>query len=164
MAQTCRALLHCRTGHRALKSMTEELGVSELPASGSASQFNVKHCGIEYPHGICVAIPPHTELPPERLKQWRSHGVSTASNASFRRRCTFLRRLPFNPLRLASFTKHHVACVFFFVFHLDGLHADYSSFHKHLNSSTFCSLWLGSRCRANPCCFACGVALGSNSN
>ena len=39
------AILHCRTGHRSLKSTTEELGDSELPAGGSASLFMVKHCG-----------------------------------------------------------------------------------------------------------------------
>ena len=33
------ALLHCRTGHRSLKSMTKELGGSELPTGGSASLF-----------------------------------------------------------------------------------------------------------------------------
>ena len=33
-AQTCRAALHCRTGHRGLKSTTEELGDSELPTGG----------------------------------------------------------------------------------------------------------------------------------
>ena len=31
LAQTCRAIVHCRTGHRGSKSMTEELRGSELP-------------------------------------------------------------------------------------------------------------------------------------
>ena len=34
LAKTCRASLHCRPGHRGLKSKTEELGGSELAASG----------------------------------------------------------------------------------------------------------------------------------
>ena len=32
-AQTCRPILHCRTGHRRLKSMTEEVRGSWLPAA-----------------------------------------------------------------------------------------------------------------------------------
>ena len=48
LAQTC-AIIHCHTGHRGLKSMTEELGVPELPTSGSASLFKLKHCGIQFP-------------------------------------------------------------------------------------------------------------------
>ena len=46
LAQTYRAILHCRTGRRGLKSMTEELGDSELSTGGSASVSEVKHCGI----------------------------------------------------------------------------------------------------------------------
>ena len=47
VAQTCRALLDCRTGHRGLKSTTEEFGGSEL-STGSASLCKVKHCGIHF--------------------------------------------------------------------------------------------------------------------
>ena len=46
LAKTCRAILHCRTGHRGLRSTAEEHGGSELPTGGSASLFKVKHCGI----------------------------------------------------------------------------------------------------------------------
>ena len=38
-------------------------GDSELPTSGSASLFKVKHCGIQFPNDLCVARP-HTEIPP----------------------------------------------------------------------------------------------------
>ena len=55
LAQTCRAVLHSRTGHRGLKSTTEELGDSDLPTSGSASLSKVKHCGIKFPYDLCVA-------------------------------------------------------------------------------------------------------------
>ena len=62
------AILHCRTGHRGLKLTSDELG-------GQGSVFRaphkreclivrrVKHCGIQFPHDLCVARP-HTELPP----------------------------------------------------------------------------------------------------
>ena len=45
-AQTCRAIIHCRTGHRRLNSMTEELGSSDLPIRFSASLFILRHCEI----------------------------------------------------------------------------------------------------------------------
>ena len=38
-------------------STTQELGDSELPTGGSASLFNVKHCGIQFPRDLCVARP-----------------------------------------------------------------------------------------------------------
>ena len=67
-AHTCRATLHGRTGHRGLKSVTEELGSSELSTGGSASLFTVKQpirgtAGFCTPNDLCVARP-HTELPP----------------------------------------------------------------------------------------------------
>ena len=55
LAQTCRAILHCRTGHRGLQSTTEELVDSELSTSGSASLLKVKHRGIQFPYDLCVA-------------------------------------------------------------------------------------------------------------
>ena len=55
LAQTCRAIFHCRTGHRSLKSMTEELRDSELPTRGSASLFKVKHSGLQFSYDLCEA-------------------------------------------------------------------------------------------------------------
>ena len=52
MAQTCRAILHCLTGHRALKSVTEKL-------RGVPHCFKVKHCGMWFSCDFCVACP-HT--------------------------------------------------------------------------------------------------------
>ena len=63
VAQTCRAILHCRTDHRSLKSTTEKLGDTELSTSGRASVFKVQHCGIQFLHDLCVARP-HEALPP----------------------------------------------------------------------------------------------------
>ena len=54
-----------RTGHRGLKSMTEELRGLELPTSGSASLLKLKHCGTQFAYDLCVARR-HTELPPQR--------------------------------------------------------------------------------------------------
>ena len=52
LAQTCRANLDCRTGHRCLKSVPEELGGSKHPTAGSASLCKVEHCGV------LVSLPP----------------------------------------------------------------------------------------------------------
>ena len=41
VAKTCRVVLHCRTGHGRLKSMTEELGGSELLTGEGASLSQV---------------------------------------------------------------------------------------------------------------------------
>ena len=49
--QTCRAILHCRTGHRGLKSTTEKLRGSELSTGGSAS------CGDSGLLGACPPFP-----------------------------------------------------------------------------------------------------------
>ena len=43
--------------------MTEDLGGSELATGARASLFEVEHCGILWPCGLCVAWS-HTELPP----------------------------------------------------------------------------------------------------
>ena len=54
-----RALFHCRTDYRRLKSMTQELRGSGLPTSGECLTAQVKHCGIQFLHDPCVAGP-HT--------------------------------------------------------------------------------------------------------
>ena len=48
LAQTCRTISQCRTGHRGLKSMKKELGGSELPIGG------VPHCVLDCGQGVCT--------------------------------------------------------------------------------------------------------------
>ena len=51
-AQTCRAILHCGTGHRGVKSKKEKL---EGPPTSECVTFTVKHSGLQFSNDICVA-------------------------------------------------------------------------------------------------------------
>ena len=68
-------------GSSRLKSITEELGVTEIPTCRCASLFKVKHCGIQFPCGLCGAA--HTQILCHR-------GASSGSRP--RKRITLIRK------------------------------------------------------------------------
>ena len=63
LAQTRRAILHCRAGHRGFEVDDRRTQAFRPPRVGVPHCVKMKHCKIEFPHDLCEARP-HTELPP----------------------------------------------------------------------------------------------------